>query len=73
MLITVKLRVNHLKQAKEWSFVAELLQFSTGVILSKSAELCIEYFFLKKKKKSRRNDFIGVSAVSLSEALNFIS
>lgn len=50
MLITVKLRVNHLKQAKEWSFVAELLQFSTGVILSKSAELCIEYFFLKKKK-----------------------
>lgn len=50
MLITVKLRVNHLKQAKEWSFVAELLQFSTGVILSKSAELCIEYFFLKEKK-----------------------
>jgi len=72
MLITVKLRVNHLKQAKEWSFVAELLQFSTGVILSKSAELCIEYFFLKKKK-SCRNDFIGVSAVSLSKALNFIS
>lgn len=73
LLMTMKLRGNHLRQDKEWSFVEELLQFSTGVtFLRKSAELCIEY--LEKRKTPAEMILLEFQQFyCLSKALNFIS